>query len=174
MACDITAGRAKPCKTQLGGVSKLFLFNWLEAPFTFAAGVATAMNVALTEAFVYDLSTLGADVLVENGVGDEAAGTFVNTQTVTAILQGVDAATQNEMKLLAQGRVSAVIKSNNGDYHLVGDTDGINFNVDATTGTTHAEFTGYTLTGSSLENKYSPILDGATVTAFELVVAVNP
>ena len=93
MACDITSGRAKPCKKQLGGVSKLYLFNWLEDSFTFASGVASAMNAALTEAFVYDLSTLGADVLLENGVGDEAAGTFVNTQTVTAILQGVDAAT---------------------------------------------------------------------------------
>lgn len=173
MACDITSGRAKPCKKQLGGVSKLYLFNWLEDSFTFASGVASAMNVALTEAFVYDLSTLGADVLLENGVGDEAAGTFVNTQTVTAILQGVDAATQNEMKLLAQGRVSAVIKSNNGDYHLVGDTDGVNFNIDATSGSTHAEFSGYTLTGSSIENKYSPILDSATVTAFLAVVTAN-
>ena len=173
MACDITSGRAKPCKKQLGGVSKLYLFNWLDAPFTFASGVASAMNVALTESFEYDLSTLGADVLLENGVGDEAAGTFVNTQTVTAILQGVDAATQNEMKLLAQGRVSAVIKSNNGDYHLVGDTDGVNFNIDATSGSTHAEFSGYTLTGSSIENKYSPILDSATVTAFLAVVTAN-
>ena len=173
MACDITSGRAKPCKKQLGGVSKLYLFNWLEDSFTFASGVASAMNAALTEAFVYDLSTLGADVLLENGVGDEAAGTFVNTQTVTAILQGVDAATQNEMKLLAQGRVSAVIKSNNGDYHLVGDTDGVNFNIDATSGSTHAEFSGYTLTGSSIENKYSPILDSATVTSFLAVVTAN-
>ena len=77
------------------------------------------------------------------------------------------------MKLLAQGRVSAVIKSNNGDYHLVGDTDGVNFNIDATSGSTHAEFSGYTLTGSSIENKYSPILDAATVTAFLAVVTAN-
>lgn len=173
-SCDITAGRGKPCKKQLGGVSKLFLFNWLEDPFTLLAGEATAMNVSLTEAFEYDLSTLGADVLIENGVGDEAAGTFVNTQTVTAILQGLDATTSAEMKLLAQGRVSGIIKDNNGNYQLVGDTDGMNFNVDSTTGTVHGEFNGYTLTGVALENKYAPFLDAATITAFELVVAVNP
>ena len=172
--CDITAGRSKACKKQLGGASKLFLFNWLEDPFTILAGEATAMNIALTEAFEYDLSTLGADVLIENGVGDEAAGTFVNTQTVTAILQGLDAATSAEMKLVAQGRVSAIVQSNDGNYHLVGDTDGVNFNIDQTTGTVHGEFNGYTLTGIALENKFSPILDAATVTAFELIVAVNP
>ena len=172
--CDVMAGRGKPCKKQLGGVSKLYIWNWLEDSFTFASGIATAMNVLLTEAFVYDLSTLGADVLVEDGIGDEAAGTFVNTQTVTAILQGLDPATQNEMKLLAQGRVSAIIKTNDGQYHLVGDTDGMMFNVNATTGTVHAEFNGYTLTGVALENKFSPILDESTITAFELVVAVNP
>ena len=49
MACDITSGRAKPCKKQLGGVSKLYLFNWLEDSFTFASGVASAMNAAITE-----------------------------------------------------------------------------------------------------------------------------
>ena len=174
MACDVTGGRGKACKQQLGGVSKLYLWNWLEDPFTLLAGEATAMNIALTEAFEYNLSTLGADVLVENGVGDEAAGTFVNTQTVTAILQGLDAATSNEMKLVAQGRVSAIIKDNNGNYQLVGDTDGMNFNVDSTTGTVHAEFNGYTLTGIALENKFAPFLDAATITAFDLIVAVNP
>ena len=52
--CDITAGRSKPCKTHLGGVSKLYLFNFLEDAFTLLDGEATAMNVLLTEAFEYD------------------------------------------------------------------------------------------------------------------------
>lgn len=171
--CDITAGRSKPCKSHIGGATKLYLFNYLEKPFTLVDGEATAMNVLLTEAFEYDLTGDG-QVLAENMVSDRSAGTTVNTQTITAITQGLDAATSNELKLVAYGRVSAIVKSNDGNYHLVGDTDGVDFTVDATTGTTQAEFNGYTLTGVSIENKLSPILDSATVTAFEAVVAVNP
>ena len=170
--CDITAGRSKPCKTHLGGVSKLYLFNFLEDSFTIVDGEASSMNVLLTEAFEYDLKGDG-QVLAENMVSDKSAGTTVNTQTTTAVLQGIDFATSNEMKLIAHGYPTAIVKSNDGNYHLVGNTEGIDFTVDLTTGTTQAELNGYTLTGVSVENCLSPILDSATVTAFLAVVAVN-
>lgn len=170
--CDITKGRSKPCKVHLGGASKLYLFNYLADPFTLVAGEATAMNILLTESFVYDLVGDG-QVLAEEMVGDENAGTRVNTQTVTAILQGVDFATSNEMKLLVAGSPIAVVKSNDGNYHLVGITNGIQFSSSLTTGTTQAELNGYTLTGVSKESDYSAILDSATVTAFLATVAVN-
>ena len=47
MACDITAGRLKACKQSLGGLGKLYLFNFVENPFTVTAGVATAINPLL-------------------------------------------------------------------------------------------------------------------------------
>ena len=170
--CDITAGRSKPCKTNVGGVSKLYLFNFLEDPFTVVDGEATAMNVLLTEAFEYDLVGDG-QVLAENMPSDRNTGTTVNTQTITAILQGLDFATSNEMKLIAHGYPTAIVKSRAGNFHLVGDSDGIDFTIDSTTGAAVAELTGYTLTGVSIENRLSPILDSATVTAFLAVVAAN-
>ena len=94
--CDIAAGRSKPCKTHLGGVQKLYLFNYIEDPFTVLAGEATAMNVALTENFEYDLVGDG-QVLTESKPSDRSAGTSINTQTITAILQGLDKDTSNEL-----------------------------------------------------------------------------
>tara|TARA_R110000782_G_scaffold9675_3_gene30947 strand:- start:1060 stop:1584 length:525 start_codon:yes stop_codon:yes gene_type:complete len=170
--CDITKGRSKPCKSHLGGASKLYLFNYLADPFTLLDGEATAMNVLLTESFVYDLVGDG-QVLTEEMVGDRSAGTRVNTQTTTAIVQGIDFATSNEMKLLVAGTPQGIVQSNDGNYHLVGITHGIDFSASLTTGTTQAELNGYTLTGVSIEKDYSPILDSATVTAFLATVAVN-
>ena len=170
--CDLNKGRKKPCKTSIGGVSKLFLFNYLEDPFTVLDGAATAMNISLTEAFVYDLVGDG-QVLAEDMPSDRSAGTSINTQTITAILQGIDTATSNEMKFIAKGYPQAVVLSKEGNYHAVGITDGIDFLVNATTGTTQAEFSGYTLTGTSKEANFSPQLDSSTVTAFLAVVAVN-
>ena len=172
MACDITQGRAKPCKDSIGGVQKLYLFNYLENPFTVADGVGTAMNVLLTEAFEYDLVGDG-QVLVEDMPSDRSAGTTTNTQTITAILQGIDVSTSNEMKALANGYPQAVIKDRNDNYMVVGFSEGIDFSVNATTGTTQAELSGYTLTGVSIENALSPHLDETTRDAFLAIVVAN-
>lgn len=171
--CDIASGRKKACKNSISGVRKLFLFNFLQDPFTVVSGAATAMNVLLTEAFEYDLTGDG-QVLDENMVGDRNNGTRVNTQTITAILQKIDAATSAELNLVTAATPQAVVQSRDGNYHAVGITDGIDFTVVQNTGSAKTDLNGYTVTGISTELDLSPILDSATVTAFLAIVAINP
>ena len=169
MACDITAGRVRACKQLLGGTSKLYLFNYLEDPFTVLAGEATAVNVALTTVYEYDI--LGdTNTFVENMVSDRNTGVTVNTQTLTIFLGGLDAATSVQMNLLAYGTPQAVIRDRNGVYHAVGISEGIDFTVDSTTGGASTDANGYTLTGVSTEVALSPKLDSATITAFLALV----
>jgi hypothetical protein len=112
-------------------------------------------------------------VLAEDMVGDRSAGTTTNTQTTTAILQKIDVATSAEMKLIANDFPQAVVLSKDGNYHVVGLSEGIDFTINSTTGTTQAEFNGYTLTGTSIEKEFGAILDSSTVTAFLAVVTAN-
>jgi hypothetical protein len=165
MACDLTAGRAKPCKEGLGGLGKLYLFNFVENPFTVAEGVATAINPLLTEVFEYELEGDGNNVS-ESEVSDRNTGTTVNTQTSTFVLKKVDATTSAQMNLLAYGFPMAVVKDRNGIYHAIGIDDGIDFTVVQSTGGAKTELNGYTLTGVSTTGSLSPKLDTATVTAF--------
>lgn len=169
MACDITAGRARACKENLGGNAKLFLFNFVEDPFTVAAGVATAINPLLTEVFEFELEGDG-NTLVENMVSDRNTGTTVNTQTLTVVLKKIDAATSAQMNLLAYGFPQAVVKDRNGVYHAIGIDDGIDFTIDQTTGGAKTDLNGYTLTGVSTTGELSPKLDTATITAFLALV----
>jgi len=74
MACDITAGRLRACKDGIGGVGELYLFNFVENPFTVASGVATAINPLLTEAFKFELEGDG-NTLVQDMVSDRNTGT---------------------------------------------------------------------------------------------------
>ena len=173
MACDLTQGRAKGCKDSLGGNSKLYVWNYLADPFTIAAGEATAMNVDLTEAFEYDLVGDGS-TLTENQVSDRNTQTVVNTQTITAVFNKMDASAAAEFNLMAKGYPQAIIKDRNGEYHLIGQTDGIDFTIDGATGGAKTDLNGFTITGVSTEQDLSPKLDSATVTAFLLVVAANP
>jgi len=165
MACDLTAGRAKACKQGLGGLGKLYLFNFVEDPFTVVAGVATAINPLLTTVFEYELEGDGNNVS-ESLVPDRNTGTSVNTQTSTFVLKKIDATTSAQMNLLAYGFPMAVVKDRNGIYHAIGIDDGIDFTVVQSTGGAKAELNGYTLTGVSTTGSLSSKLDTATVTAF--------
>lgn len=169
MACDLTKGRARICKEQLGGTTILFLFNFVKDPFTIVAGEATAINVLLTTVFQYDLEGDG-NPLTESMVGDRNTGTSVNTQTILSLIKKQDAATSLEFNLAAKNFPQAVVKDRNGVYHAIGLTEGIDFTIEATTGSAHADFNGYTITGTSIEGDLSPKLDSATITAFEALV----
>jgi len=169
MACDLTAGRAKACKQGLGGLGKLFLFNFIEDPFTYANGIATAINPLLTVAFEYELEGDGNNVS-ESLVPDRNTGTSVNTQTSTFVLKKIDATTSAQMNLLAYGFPMAVVKDRNGIYHAIGIDDGIDFTVVQSTGGAKTELNGYTLTGVSTVGSLSPKLDASTVTAFLALV----
>jgi len=168
MACDITAGRLRACKDSLGGNSILYLYNEIEDPFTILAGEATAMNVALTANFKFELEG-DSNILEQDMVSDRNTGTSVNTQTLTIVLKKMDAATNAEFNLLSAGFSQAVIVDRNGNYLAVGIDDGIDWQVGTTTGGAKADGNLYTLTGVSTTNALAPILDSATVTAFEAV-----
>ena len=167
--CDLTAGRLKACKQSLGGVSTLFLFNFVENPFTVSAGIATAINPLLTTVFEYELEGDGNNIS-ESQVPDRNTGTTVNTQTSTFVLKKVDATTSAQMNLLAYGFPMAVVKDRNGIYHAIGIDDGIDFTVVQSTGGAKTELNGYTLTGVSTTGSLSPKLDATTVTAFLALV----
>lgn len=165
MACDITSGRLKVCKQSLGGLGKLFLFNYVENPFTITNGVATAINPLLTEVFEYAIEGDGNNVS-ENIVSDRNTGTSINTQTTTIVLKKIDAVTSAQLNLLTYGFPMAVVKDRNGVFHAIGIDDGIDFTVVQSTGGAKTELNGYTLTGVSTTGALSPKLDALTIAAF--------
>jgi hypothetical protein len=169
MSCDLAAGRVRPCKQSLGGLGKLFLFNYVENPFTVVNGVATAINADLTTVFEYLIEGDGNNVS-ESFVSDRNSGTSVNTQTMTIVLKKIDATTSAQLNLLAYGFPMAVVKDRNGIYHAIGIDDGIDFTVVQSTGGAKGELNGYTLTGVSTTGALSPKLDGDTVTDFLALV----
>jgi len=169
MACDLTAGRLRACKQNIGGLGKLYLFNFLGNPFTVVAGVATAINPLLTEAFEFEIEGDGNNVS-ESFVSDRNTGTSLNTQTMTIMLKKIDATTSAQLNLLTYGFPMAVVKDRNGIFHAIGIDDGIDFTVVQATGGAKGEMNGYTLTGVSTTGALSPKLDSATATAFEALV----
>lgn len=170
MACgDITAGRSKSCKKYLGGGSKMYLFNYIEDPFTIVSGEATGINPLLTTVYEFDLVG-DNNSFTENGTSNRSNGTSVVTQTVTAYFAGMDSSTTVEFNELRKGYPMAVFLDRNGVYHALGIDDGIDFVVEASSGSAKTDGNGFTLTGTAETKDLSPKLDSATITAFLALV----
>jgi len=170
MACDITAGRLRACKQNIGGVGRLFLFNNIPNPFTIVAGIITAINPALTIVYEYEIEGDGNNI-AENMVSDRNTGTSVNTQTSTISLKKIDAVTSQQMNNLAYGFPMMVVLDRNGLGHAIGIDDGIDFTVAQSTGGAKTEMNGYTLTGVSTTGALSPKFNTETLEDFLALVS---
>jgi hypothetical protein len=127
--------------------------NWTASKFTVASGEVTATTFASGDVFDYELPkgtgsmTTTTNVSVENG-------TVFNQADVAFKLRRLSTAKRNEMKLLAQGRCYAIVKTNNDDAFLVGFEYGCDVtSMVANTGTAMGDSTGYEVTLSSIESE---------------------
>lgn len=170
MACDITQGRAGgKCKDSNGGTRKLYLFNYVENPFTVVNGEVVGISTELETVYQFDLVG-NVNPFAEELVTSRDTQTTVNTQTITAVFGKVDATTAAEFSALSKGYPQGVIEDRNGIFHAVGITEGIDFNVASTTGSAQTDLNGFTLTGTAIESSLSPKLDEASITAFKALI----
>jgi len=172
MACALTTGRTEPCLDAVGGLKAIYFYDRFDDSFTITAGEATAMNVALTEAFKFDLKADGNN-LEEVGTADTNTGTYTVTQTATFSLKKQDKDTANEINLLAKAQPGCVVLDRMGNYKVLGITDGVVISGTGVSGGAKNEFNGYNLTATATEIAFAPTLDSSTVTAFLAVVSAT-
>ncbi|UII80001.1 hypothetical protein [Flagellimonas sp. CMM7] len=178
MACDLTTGRTEPCKDSIGGLKNAFFLDYLENAFTVSDSQGTGIAVGVTEVFKYELRSDTNNDATESMISNKDAGTSVNTQTVNVRLKKQDAATSNEIKLMAYARPIIAVQDRNNVYKVYGLSEGMDLTAsNIQSGAARADFNGYDLTFTSLEGEMAPILDSATVTALEALVSatnINP
>lgn len=176
MACALTSGRTEPCRDAIGGLKAIYLLDFVENSFTITSGEATAINVAVTEVFKYELLADG-NTLVETFTADQNNGTSVYEQVLTVALKKQTTATANELAILVKARPVIVVQDRAGAYRVVGISDGSVVTGDIQSGGAKADFNGYNLTFTATEVLPAPSLDSATVTALLTIVSatnINP
>ena len=176
MACNLTSGRTEPCRDSLSGLKALYLLDFVEDSFTVVAGEATAINIAVTEVFKYELLADG-NTLVETFTADQNTGTSTYEQVLTAALKKQDKATANELALIVKSRPVVVVQGRDGSYRVVGISDGTVATGDIQSGGAKSDFNGYNLTLTATEVLPAPYLDSATISALialESATVINP
>jgi hypothetical protein len=162
VSCNLSAGRAVPCKDVVGGIQKCFFldFNSLGS-VTLTADEITDADGTFS-AYEYDVK--GGSSLEQTITSSRETGTTFFEQVLTLNLTKLSKEDNVQIKLLAYGRPQVAVVDNNGNAFLMGLVHG----ADAaggtiSTGTAMGDLSGYTLTMTAQEALPANFIDGATL-----------
>lgn len=154
MACALTAGYSLSCRDSAGGIKSVYFIEVDNvSAITQASGTVSAITKANNRVF-YKYNLQRATSSWEETYNDSAEnGTSFHTQTLNIILNKMQAATSQEIKLLAQNRLYAVVEDRNSKYWLLGEENGVERSGGkAGSGTAMGDRNGYEITFTS-DNK---------------------
>lgn len=156
MSCALTQGFTLDCKDSLGGIKSVrfaTLADWIaQTPVYGASGVVTVTPVG--NAFWKYEQLKETSSLTETINSSVQNGSVYYTPEVLVVLSKLAATKRNEIKLLAQNRLVAIVETNDEvpTYWVVGCTTGLEVSAGTSaSGTAYADLQGYSITFSGME-----------------------
>lgn len=170
MACALTQGYSlDACRDSIGGIKNIYLIELGNVSgVTSAAGVISAIGKANGGRFwKYNLTRATADASEDLQISEENGTLFYN-QVVNIVLNKLQASTRNEIVLLAQNRLAAVVEDRNAKYWYYGKDEGLLLSGGkATTGKAFGDRNGYELAFSGQEVALALEVDSAIISGLE-------
>ena len=170
MSCNLSAGRAVPCKDVVGGIQKVFFVDFgglgnvtlgdSSSESDFQDSIIDASGTF--NAYEYDLK--GGSSLEQTITSSRETGTTFFEQVLTLNLTKLSKEDNVQIKLLAYGRPQVAVVDNNGNAFLMGLDHGAEVTGGTVaTGTAMGDLSGYTLTLSAQEKLPANFITGATL-----------
>ena len=153
MACALTQGYALDCKDSAGGIVEIYFIEKANlSTVTEASGVVTAITKASGKRFWKWELPKNTGSLNETITGSIENGTVFYASELILVVNKLNVNVRNEIKLLAQNTLVAVVKDNNSKYWMVGKDRGLDLTTGTSgTGTAFGDRSGYSLTFSGSE-----------------------
>jgi hypothetical protein len=171
MACALTQGYSLDCRDSAGGIKSVYFIEIDNVSgVTHSAGVVTAIAKANNKRFwKYNLKRSTGEATEEFQDSSEN-GTSFHRQTLSMVLHKQQASLRNEIALLAQNRLLAVVEDNNSKYWLYGKANGLERQGgSAKTGKAMGDLNGYELTFSGDEKDAALEVQSAVVSTLESI-----
>ena len=154
-SCALTTGFDLDCRDAVGGVKSVSFANldeYLALTPVVADGAITSITATATFYKYEQLKETSS--MTETINGSSQNGTVYYTPEVVVVLSKLDVNKRNEIKLLAQQRLVAIVETNDGSYWIVGYENGLELNAGTSaTGTAFADLSGFSLTLSGMESE---------------------
>jgi hypothetical protein len=162
MACDLTKGRAVPCKDVVGGIRAVYFVDFGDLG-TITLDGDEITNIAGTfDAYEYEVK--GNSSFEQAFNSSRENGTTFFTQTLNLTLTKLTKEDNKELKLLAYGRPYVVVQDYNGNAFLMGMENGAEVTGGTiVTGAAMGDLSGYTLTMEGQEIMPANFIAGATL-----------
>lgn len=158
MACALTQGYTLGCRDSAGGLKSVYFIEMDNVSgVTESAGTVSAIAKANAGKF-YKYNLQRATASWSEAYNDSAEnGTSFHVQTLNIILNKMQAATSNEIKLLAQNKLMAVVEDRNGKHWLLGRENGLERSGgQGGSGVAMGDRNGYDITFTSDNVQYAP------------------
>jgi hypothetical protein len=124
---------------------------------TVASGLVSAITKSAGKVFYKYQLVRNTASFTENIAGSIENGTVVYNQELTVVINKMNVSMRNEILLLAQNNLMAVVEDQNGRYWLAGRYNGLDLLTgSSSTGTAQTDRNGYTLTFSGGEKELAP------------------
>jgi len=163
MACDLTKGRALPCRESVGGLKAVYFVDFGDLGTVTVASLSneiTDMDGTFT-AYQYNLK--GTSSVEQTINASRENGTVFFDQAVTLSLPKLSKEDNHEIKLLAYGRPHIVVEDYNGNAYLVGREHGADVTGGSiASGAAMGDMSGYTITFNAMERTAANFIAGAT------------
>lgn len=169
MACALTQGYVLDCRDSVGGVKSAYIIELDNiSTIATASGVVTGITKVTGKRFwKYNLEHNTANAK-NDYTGSRENGTLFHTQTISLILNKMQAAVRNEIKLMAQNKLAVVIVDKNGNGWLYGKENGLMLNAGGSdSGTAMGDRSGYTLTLNGEEKEECDNVSAACLLTLE-------
>jgi len=165
--CALSQSFDLDCRDSVGGVKSCrfaSLEDYLALSPVVSAGAITSITGTPTF-FKYE-QLKETSSLTETINGNSQNGTVYFTPEVVVVLSKLDVTKRNEIKVLAQQRLVAIVEGNDGAYWVVGWQNGLELNAGTSaTGTAFADLSGYSLTFSGMEAEQMLSISSSDVAA---------
>jgi hypothetical protein len=161
MACNLTQGRAEPCKESVGGLQGAYFINYTTGSFTKDANGLVTDLPAGTTVYYYELK--GTSAYTEAVNSSRENGTTFFNQELTLNLKKLTNEMTTQLKLMAYGRPQVIVWTMNGDALLVGEKEGADVTAGTIqTGAALGDLYGYSVTLTGQEKLPAAFLSGST------------
>lgn len=169
MACILSTGFTLDCRDSIGGVDEIY-FGELEyintATFAVSAGAVTTMAMTGGKKFYkYELRRNTAEAKADNA-GEVTSGSGYIMHSVEIQIDKFDVAKRNEIRVLAQKLLVAIVKDKNNLFSVYGAYNGLDLTTGtAGTGKGASDLNGFVLTFTGEEKDYPLGISEAIVTS---------
>jgi len=169
MACVLTQGVPIDCRDSMGGAKSFHLIAFADVTtVTSALGVVTAIVKATGKRFWKYVPAKETSYLKETITSSVQNGTIYYAQEIMMALTKMQANLRNEIMILGQVRIMAIVTDANNKPWLVGSDNGLDLTAgEGGTGTAPGDRNGYSVTFTGNEPLMALEVDAATYLTLE-------